>query len=54
MKGLYTSDRFHENFWNDLVQDWDLNHPDDFNLVFTRRPIMQSVVFGKFSGTGKV
>ena len=41
MKPLYTDDRFHETWWQDVCRDWPQKGPFDFRPVFERKPIME-------------
>lgn len=43
MKSLYTDDRFHENWWQDICRDYAATGPLDFTPEFELKPIMTAV-----------
>jgi hypothetical protein len=50
MKPLYTSDRDHEQWWQETCRTWDTARPADFRHVFERKPMVNSEVFHQFNG----
>jgi hypothetical protein len=50
MKPLYTSDRDHEQRWQDTCRTWDVTMPTDFRHEFERKPMVNSEVFHQFNG----
>jgi len=50
MKPLYTSDRDHEQWWQETCRTWDTAHPADFRHVWERKPMVNSPVFHQFNG----
>ena len=51
MKALYTSDRDHEQWWQETCGTWNLAAPDDFEPEFERKPIVNSEAWHRFGGT---
>lgn len=49
MQPLYTSDRDHEQWWQDTCRTWDVTKPGDFQPVFERKPMVNSRLFHHYN-----
>ena len=39
MKRMFTDDRYHETWWNDMIRDYPASGPLDFRYLFERKPM---------------